>query len=78
PPAEIKGNMYNVNDPSDKVLGYFQAANQTYDRFFILPFNLPFFFSSECLFTTFDRQYLPRCLDCMGVANSSWDMPEWF
>jgi hypothetical protein len=78
PPAEITGNMYNVNDPSEKVLGYFQAANQTYDRFFILPFNLPFFLSNECTFDTWDEQYPPRCLNCLGVANSSYEMPEWF
>jgi hypothetical protein len=78
PPAEISGNMYNVNNPSEKVLGYFQAANQTYDRFFILPFNLPFFLKSECLYDPNVFQYPKRCLECWTVPNSSFIYPEWF
>ena len=42
PPAEITGNIYNVNNPSEKVLGFFQASNQVIDRFYILPTNIPF------------------------------------
>ena len=80
PPAEISGNMSNINDPSEKVLGYFQAANQTYDRFYILPINLPFFLSLEC---TYDSQaedfaYPQRCLNCIEEPNSSYVPPDWF
>jgi hypothetical protein len=78
PPAEISGNMYNVNDPNEAVLGYFQAANQTYDRFFTVPSDLPFFLSMECLYNPQTLQYPKRCLECITVPNSSYVYPEWF
>lgn len=80
PPATITGNIRNLNKPSEKVLGYFQAVNQTYDRFVIYPDDLPFrLLTTTC---TFDNrsfeEYPQRCLDCTSVRNSSYDRPDWF
>jgi hypothetical protein len=79
PPAEIKGNIFNVDDPNEKVFGFFQAANQTYDRFFMLPEDIPFPIQMEsCTYVWYKAEYPNRCLDCLSVRNSSYRRPDWF
>lgn len=81
PPAEIKGNVYRVNNPSEKVYGYFQATNQTSDRFFVLPSDLPFgVLLTKCDFDgSYDELHYPRrCIDCISLRNSSYNRPSWF
>lgn len=79
PPAKIIGNIHNVNDPDETVHGYFQAVNQTYDRFYLLPAAFPFrLLFDDCSFETFSTKYPPRCLDCLSVRNSSYRRPIWF
>jgi len=80
PPAKIKGNIFNPNDASEEALGYFQAVNQTFDRFYILKANLPFtLLTSTCTFDNRDyNDYPTRCLDCTSVRNSSFTRPDWF
>ena len=80
PPAEITGNLRNIDDPSEKVFGYFQACNQTFTRRFILKFDLPFELTlTHCVFDNRDFQKYPqRCLDCLSVRNSSHRRPDWF
>jgi len=79
PPAEIRGNIYRVDDPATEVLGYFQTANQTFDRFYLLPdfFPFPLLFPS-CPFVPNVYVYPNRCMDCVSVRNSSYRRPEWF
>jgi len=80
PPARIKGNIFNVNDQTQEVLGYFQAANQDFDRFYLLPDDLPFKLDLHCEYrperTYFD--YPSECLDCSRARNSSPNRPPWF
>lgn len=80
PPAEIKGNLRNINDPSEKVFGYFQACNQSFTRRFILKFDLPFELTvTHCVYDGRDYlRYPQRCLDCLSVRNSSYRRPDWF
>jgi len=81
PPAEITGNVYNRDDQSEKVLGYFQATNQSFDRFYLLPQDLPFLLAvPACTFDNRPRfeDYPSRCLDCLAVRNSSYRRPDWF
>jgi len=80
PPAQIKGNIFNVNDPSETVFGYFQAVNQTFDRFYMLNSDLPFpLLWSTCTFDNRDYLLYPqRCLACLSVRNSSYNRPNWF
>lgn len=81
PPAEITGNITSRTDPSEKVLGYFQAVNQSYKRLLIHPNDLPFLpLAEKC---TFDpnksfNDYPSRCLDCVSQVGSSFIRPEWF
>ncbi len=83
PPAKIKGNIRKANGSSEEVLGYFQAVNETYDRFFTLPFLLPRPLPTsikKCDFTgSFNPlDYPNRCIDCLSVRNSSSTRPDWF
>lgn len=81
PPAEITGNIHNVNDPTEKVYGYFQAVNQTFDRFYTLKEDLPFRSTwTTCTYAD-ERNYStypPRCLECLTVRNSTYNRPTWF
>ncbi len=81
PPAEITGNITNINDPSEKILGYFQAVNETSDRFFLLPTSLPFQLTMKgCTFDGSFRtsDYPVRWINCRSVRNSSFTRPNWF
>ncbi len=81
PPAEITGNIYNVNDPNEKVYGYFQAVNQTFDRFYILNGELPFQITwTTCTYLDYRNysSYPRRCLECLTVRNSTYNRPIWF
>lgn len=80
PPAEITGNIKNANQPSEKVLGYFQASNQTFNRVFLVKTDLPFPVpASTCTYDNRNYQdYQMRCLDCLSIRNSSYRRPAWF
>ena len=79
PPARITGNIFSKKASNTKVFGYFQATNQVFERFSILPYELPFRLTMpDCVFKGFDVQYPTRCLDCLSVRNSSYKRPSWF
>ncbi len=82
PPAEITGNVINVNNPREKVSGYFQAVNQTYQRFVIHSYELPFpILNGKCDFVNNDynsNSYPFRCIECTSLRNSSYERPIWF
>lgn len=81
PPAEITGNISRVDNSTEKVLGYFQATNQTYDRLLLHPYDMPFpLLMESCTYdgTKYFNDYPSRCLDCLSVRNSSHTRPSWF
>lgn len=89
PPAEITGNIISSNDPSEKIVGFFQASNQTYDRFYVLPKDLPFEilngkcdyqgdFNGNTLIGFNPSNYPVRCITCIKLRNSSYERPAWF
>jgi hypothetical protein len=79
PPAEISGNIKNVNNPDEKVYGYFQAVNETYYRITLYQHDIPYPLSASCTFDNRDfLKYPARCLDCLSVRNSSYTRPSWF
>lgn len=77
PPAVISGNITNVNNKSEKVLGYFQATHQTFDRFFVLPENLLYLINSDCECDG-RFEYPAYCGNCLVSINSSYERPIWF
>lgn len=81
PPAMITGNIFDVNDPESTALGYFQAVNQTLDRFFLLPSDItipiPY---KDCLYQPGRsvEDYAAECLNCLSLRYSSHVRPDWF
>jgi hypothetical protein len=79
PPARVEGNIFNVNR-NEEVLGYFQAVNQNYKRFFLLPADFPFRMTEHCEYRPEReyRTYPTECLNCLSARNSSYNRPPWF
>jgi hypothetical protein len=52
-PLAIKGNMHNVTDPKEEVLGFFTVADVRTKRIFIRPIpDLPMDFGTSCIIDT--------------------------
>jgi hypothetical protein len=82
PPAEIKGNVSNLNKSEEKVAGFFQASNESFTRFFLFESDVPFpLLATNCTCddrASFGGTYPARCSDCINVVNSSYLRPSWF
>jgi Domain of unknown function (DUF4249) len=83
PPAELTGNIFNPNDRTEKVYGYFQATAQTMTRMYIIQADLPQFawLGPYCDYmpskpTSLD--YPEICRNCINYPNSSYVRPDWF
>lgn len=70
PPSNANSNIYNVDDPGEKVMGYFHAAAVDTTRFFVTQGDLPFRLSNPC--RTPNR---PHCTGCLEIENSSKEPP---
>ena len=80
PPAAIRGNISNVNDPTERALGYFEAVSSDTIRIFLVPGFIPFNIPPYCEFDPMKgfRDYPRECIDCLDQANSSFEKPDYF
>lgn len=81
PPAPVKGNVYNVDDPQEQVLGYFEVSNTSVSRTFTIRGDVPFPVPFNCYVPDkglYSPDYPPSCYDCLRLPNSSHEKPEWF
>jgi hypothetical protein len=80
PPAEIMGNWRNVNDPTEKVWGFFQVSNTTFSRFFVVGSEIPLFLGSYCEYNSNipPDQYLLECINCLTLPGSTLNRPPWW
>lgn len=80
PPASIQGNLYNVTNPDEVVLGYFEVARAKVSRIYTTFKDVPFFLEKSCEYIPSKRldQYLPTCLSCNAFPNSQMEYPEWW
>jgi hypothetical protein len=76
PPAPIVGNIYNSNNSKEYVLGFFEAANITVNRFDVFPFNIPFYTAKKCTYDPSKEFYPKECTDCIG-AGGNYNPPSW-
>jgi hypothetical protein len=77
PPAPIRGNIYRIDDDSELVLGYFEAAAVDTIRAFTTPGDFPWnvSYNSYCgvYFNT------ENCCNCLLFHNSTLETPSyWF
>ena len=49
-PESIKGNVKNIDDPNEPVLGYFSVSGISEERIFISPVDLPFSAGTDSLY----------------------------
>lgn len=80
PPAPIRGNITNSEDPEEVVLGFFEVAKAKLTRISTNRSDVPFFLSDVCPFTPGRprNQYPSTCLSCAAWGNSSNQAPSWW
>ncbi len=72
PPAPIRGNLHNPDNPDELVLGFFEACQLNTSRFFIVKSMLPLFPADPCIVQP------AICDNCKSVENNLPERPEWF
>ncbi len=81
-PAKISGNVYNVNNPKEVVLGFFGAFGVSSKRIFISKTDLPTTFNAVVLDICFPQPpviAVPEyCNDCIFFKGSSRGKPEFW
>lgn len=81
PPAQIIGNVYNVDQDEELVLGYFQASAIAEKRFFIRRSELPappsgsIGSTPECFVPGEIPSY---CIDCTQIAGATPERPAFW
>lgn len=72
PPGKVKGNIVNINDPTEEVLGYFYASAVDTSRLFIQGLSL------EGSFDQCSREPMPYCTNCISLPNSTFNKPDYW
>ena len=80
PPSAVKGNIYNISDPQDPVLGFFSALNTDTALISVTRFDLDEGFEQLpfCGLPGLYFRYEPACCNCLSLKNSSSDRPEYW
>lgn len=78
PPAPVAGNIANVNDPDEVVLGYFEVARSDTTRVRIRNTDLTFRVFLPCPAAEASREPT-SCINCLLIENSTYHRPYyWF
>lgn len=80
PPAGLIGNISNVDDPNELVLGYVQAVAQDTATAFTVPTLLSeVFIQTYCARNfQFGRGFPQECYDCLLFDNSTYERPDYW
>jgi hypothetical protein len=80
PPAQLRGNVKSMDDPSRIVWGNIEVVNASQTRFYILPSDLPIFIPDKCPYIPGKElfEYPDKCLNCLSVKGSTNVPPPWF
>lgn len=73
PLGPVRSNVFNVNDPDEQILGYFEVSHVDTIRMEVDDGDVPFILVEPCYFDP-SREY---CADCSLVRNSSRGRPYW-
>jgi hypothetical protein len=79
PPGVVFGNIYNINDSTEKVLGFFEVASVDTLRHKIVKGDLgpDFIVGKSCNEANIYYSPLPECYDCLLLKNSTREVP-WY
>jgi hypothetical protein len=79
PPAPIKGNIYNVNDPDETVLGFFEVSAvdtvRTYTNYSDLS---PMVIIDRCPYLNSETYNDPPCCNCLSLDHSDTERPYYW
>jgi len=75
PPAKIRGNIRNIENPEELVFGYFSAASSDTARTSVRPDQLPVFVPDPCRNTRFPPA---QCNNCLRFRESTYQAPSYF
>ncbi len=79
PPAPLLGNMTNIDDPDDRLLGYFDVVAIDTLRTVVFPSEFKKFSRQVEICNIFNRAAWPAiCCECGGIPNASTIRPSWF
>jgi hypothetical protein len=78
PPAPLPGNVYNVADPDELVLGYVEVSAKAISRIgiyqsYLAPFTVP---SKD--YICYFGDYTNACCECLTIRNSSTNKPDYW
>ncbi|MFK7923018.1 MAG: DUF4249 domain-containing protein [Bacteroidia bacterium] len=77
PPGSIKGNMYDLEDKNQPVLGFFSVAGASYKRQFVSRDSTNIYIDDRCRFRF--NQPLPQpCYDCLDLTGSTTQRPDYW
>ena len=78
PPASLRGNIKNVSDPSEQVLGYFELATTDTVRTKVLTSEYKKNVNGIVYCSQFDRRNWPaECCQCLVLEGASTERPDW-
>ncbi len=78
PPGTVRGNLRNINDPNEEIVGYFSVSGISTKRFFANPQSLNQVFIEPRCFESPFRPTFPECMDCTTILNSNLDKPDYW
>ena len=79
PPAPVFGNIYNAENPDERILGYFEVAKEKTTRISTNRGDVPFFLNRPCDFIVGKpaSEYAPECVECEERAKGrKWTNTE--
>ncbi len=83
PPAPVFGNISNMDDADEIILGYFEIAKTKISRIKVTSADVPFFLNRPCEYIVGKpaENYSPECIKCEERAlGKRWttEAPEWW
>lgn len=79
-PAAVPGNIYNVNNPGERVLGYFEVVGESVGRTFTTPtFLEPVQIRQACIdFIPYYQNRNEFCCSCFAIDEKLIPPPDYF
>lgn len=77
PPGTVKGNLFNFDDSSEKVFGYFTVAGVSYRRAFMNAESIGSIVIRKCESLS-NNGYSPDCAYCLSIPNSTALKPSYW
>jgi len=79
PPAPINGNIYNINDPEERVLGFFEVSAVDTIRTYTFAHDLePLVIEDRCSPYIWQSRRDPACCNCLEIPDSKLERPGYW